>query len=114
MGISSFLIAFFPMGLSPSYVLKNYIHIYAAAVQFVLFPVTSFLLGLINMKVKRILIFGLTFISTGTLVFLFHLLRIENQFFQQCYGFIQRLYIMLIVLYLAGISVVVILKSKKI
>ena len=105
MGISAFIIAVFPMNLFPEKSLHGFIHMAAAAIQFFLFPISAigygFLKGRSNFNYFHI------FYGTASSLILMNILRILltlEPSGQNFYGLFQKIYILLIVIWLAIIS----------
>ncbi len=105
MGISAFLIAVFPMNLFPEKSLHGFIHMVAAAFQFFLFPISTigygFLKGRSNFNYFHI------FYGIASSLILMNILRILltlEPTEQNFYGLFQKIYILLIVIWLAIIS----------
>jgi hypothetical protein len=101
MGLSALLTGIFRMDIPPVHSVPGIIHIYAAIVQFVLFPVSMLLYSKGSFKPRtRNLVFGSGIFIVIMLLFMAYVVFTENPFLLKYYGLIQKLYIFLITLWL--------------
>lgn len=106
MGITAIITGILPMDIEPAKTVPGIIHIYAAGIQFVLFPASSGLFGICKIK-TRLGRFSVSISVTAITILPFITLTIlsENPRFFPVYGLIQKVYILLIVTWLAAISI---------
>jgi len=105
MGITALITGILTMDIGPQRTFQGTIHIYAAGVQFILFPFVSILYGLTG-PVNTSLFSNISGILTISIVpFITVSSLIESPIIINIYGLLQKVYILVIVLWLLIISV---------
>ena len=101
MGLSALLTGIFPMDIPPEHSVPGVIHIYAAIIQFVLFPVLILLYGIGSSRpaIRKFSIGSGIFIIVF-LLFMAYIIFTENQAMLSYYGIIQKIYVFLITAWL--------------
>ena len=115
MGLSALIIAIFPMNLIPEKSVHGFVHMIAAAVQFFLFPVVTIYYGIQKGRSQLgfiYLIYGV--VSSFVLLDILRILVTLAPVDQIYYGLIQKIYILLIVIWLIMISLSTLQKEKNI
>jgi len=105
MGLTAILTGIFPMDLPPERTLPGILHIYAAIVQFVFFPVSLLLYGISHSRqTGRMFSLWPVIFTVVLLLFIVYIVFTENLVLLNYYGLLQKLYIFLITMWLVLIA----------
>ncbi len=105
MGVTAFITGIIPMDTETERTITGTIHIYAAGVQFLLFPVSSLIYGLQKGNIKSRIYSKYTgILAIVILPFITLTVLTENPTLLPFYGLLQKIYISLILLWLAVIA----------
>ncbi len=105
-GISVILVALFPMDIKPEMSFQGTVHIYAAAVFFIFSSISIFLYGL-KVPNKKLCTYSIStgIISAVLFIIITIFLYFEDPLFLNYYGLLQKINILIIVLWFIVISV---------